>query len=82
MKAANSNNASGKFFVGQELSAKSICNSDCVFKATVLKRTAKFVTLQMEGENEAVRVGITTTDGVERVWPLGRYSMAPSFRAS
>ena len=68
-----------KFKPGQTLTAKSICNSECIYSATVIKRTAKTVTILMEGEKK--RCKIYSIDDSERIYPLGRYSMAPSFRA-
>jgi len=67
------------FTVGQKLSACSIGDRDCIFRAKVIKRTAKRVTLDMEGK--IVTVGISEYDGGEICFPLGRYSMAPSFRS-
>ena len=37
-----------KFYAGQELSDRSICNHECIFTATVIKRTAKRVTLDTD----------------------------------
>lgn len=67
--------AARKFTIGQQLSARSACDYDCVFQFTVVKRTAKFVTLQYF--NELKRVGIkTNNEGSEYCLPFGNYSMS------
>lgn len=68
------------FEVGKTYTTRFTSNADLVLKGTVLKRTAKFVTLLVEGQE--VRVGVRHWDGDEVCNPLGRYSMAPVFRAS
>ena len=71
-----------KFTVGQELSSPSICDSNCIFTGKVLKRTAKTVTIEtrMEGVR---RLKIHVNDeGIEFIFPFGRYSMAPTFKAN
>lgn len=68
-----------KFKVNQELSTRSTCNYDCIFKATVIKRTAKTITItSREGEK---RCKIHSNNEGEYIFPYGRYSMAPIFRA-
>ena len=69
------------FTVGQKLSDRSACDWDCVFRATVIKRTAKRVTLDL-GRGEIKTVGIFTDHhGNEACFPFGRYSMASIFSA-
>lgn len=68
-----------KFRVGQTLASRSLCDHDCIFRGEVLKRTAKTVTVRtMDGEK---RCKIHDWDGVEVIYPFGRYSMATIFRA-
>jgi len=68
------------FTQGQELSQASICNSDCVFTGTVVKRTSKTVTI--DSMNEVKRVKIHTDEsGNEFCFPYGQYSMATRFKA-
>lgn len=69
-----------KFQIGQELSARSACDWDCIFRYTVVSRTAKFVTVKYH--NQLKRVSIRVRDGVEYCYPLGTYSMAHSISAS
>ena len=60
------------------ITAVSICDSNCIFKAEVLSRKGDFVTLKIMGEivRKKVKVGY---DGNEYVMALGTYSMAPAF---
>lgn len=69
-----------QFKAGQKLSSRSICDADCKFEGEVLKRTAKTVTIntRMHGET---RCKIHKGDEGEFIFPYGRYSMAPVFRA-
>ena len=68
-----------KFTAGQQLETRSACDHNCIFTAEVVKRTAKFVTIKVRGELK--RCGVTEHDGAEMIFPFGRYSMAPIFRA-
>ena len=70
-----------KFTIGQQLSERSICDHDCIFRATVIRRTAKRVTLDL-GRGEIKTVGIfIDMHGNEACYPFGRYSMAAIFSA-
>ena len=68
------------FTQGQALSNRSICDSNCIFTGTVLKRTAKTVTISSRGEEKRCKIHISE-DGGEFIFPYGRYSMAAIFRA-
>jgi hypothetical protein len=68
-----------QFEIGKQYSARSICDSDTVFTFTILKRSAKFITIKAWGEEK--RVGIYEYDGAEQARPLGNYSMCPIIRA-
>lgn len=70
-----------KFEVGKTYTTRFATDADSVLRGTVVKRTAKFVTLDM-GHFGMKRVGVRVWDGDESCSPLGRYSMAPVFRAS
>ena len=69
-----------KFKVGQELAVRSLGDWDCIYRFTVVSRTAKFVTLNYYGEPK--RVGIKTDGESEYCYPLGSYSMAPRLRST
>jgi len=58
------------FAPGKTYWTRSICDSDCIFKITIAKRTAKFV-ITTEGK----RLGVAIWNGVEQVKPHGNYSM-------
>lgn len=63
------------FVPGQKLATRSMANYDCVFRFTVISRTAKFVTL--DDGYDTYRVKIKIWDNAEVCMPYGMYSMAP-----
>lgn len=69
-----------QFVIGSEVSCRSLGDYECVFRFTVLKRTAKFVTLRYHGTEHRVALR-TWSDGAEYCYPLGTYSMAPMLKA-
>lgn len=71
-----------KFTVGQKLSARSIGDYNCVFTGTVLKRTATTITVDtcIEGVKRC-KIHQSYDGSGEFVFPFGRYSMAPIFKA-
>ena len=67
------------FTQGQELSTPSICDSECIFTANVIKRTAKTITIMVHGDSKRCKIH---NDGeCEFIFPFGQYSMAAIFRA-
>ena len=67
------------FTQNQKLSASSICDHNCIFMATVVKRTAKTVTIKDDrGER---RCKIHNYGDGEFIFPYGQYSMAATFHA-
>lgn len=69
------------FEVGKIYSTRSICDYDCIFRFTVLSRSAKFITVSDPTGGKTRRSGVYLYDGIEHSMPLGRYSMAPVIRA-
>jgi hypothetical protein len=71
------------FAAGQLLTTRFVGDSQTIVTGKVLGRTAKRITLQIDGcRPRPVTVGILTdSEGAEICYPLGRYSMAPIFRA-
>ena len=67
------------FQVGNTYSTRSICDHNCIFRFTILARTAKSVTIDVRGK--ATRRGLQIRDGVEQFKPYGNYSMCPIIRA-
>lgn len=68
------------FTLGQQLTARSTCDHDCIFKTTVLKVTAKTVTVKIQGNVK--RCKIHSDDNGLYINALGIYSMSPRFRAT
>jgi hypothetical protein len=64
---------------GQVLEARSACDYDCVFSVKVIDRKGSFATVEAHGSTK--RVKIRSDDRGEYVYALGKYSMAPIFRA-
>lgn len=70
-----------KFYVGQQLANSSICDSDCIYRAVVIKRTAKTVTILEHGKEKRCKIHTFRQDE-ETIYPHGRYSMAATFSAN
>jgi len=68
-----------QFEIGKEYTARSICDSDCIFKITITGRTAKTVSYNYLGRSR--RSALHVDQDGEWIQP-DRYSMAPTFRAS
>jgi hypothetical protein len=64
---------------GQTLKARSVCDYDCIFSAQVIERKGDFVTVKSQGK--VSRKKVMADDRGEYVYALGKYSMAPIFRA-
>ena len=64
------------FEAGKTYYARSVCDYNCKWEITVMKRTAKTITT-----TEGKRLGVSAYDGVEQVHHLGKYSMAPVITA-
>lgn len=74
-----------KFEIGKTYTTRSICDSDCIFNGKCIKRTTSTVTFDIEGYGvKTCRIikDLSEMNGCETVYPLGRYSMAPTFKAS
>ena len=69
------------FQVGNTYSMRWIGDADRLTPCKVVKRTAKFVTFEVDGWG-VQRVGVRVYEGSEVANPLGRYSMAPCVRAN
>lgn len=65
-----------RFQPGRTYMMRSPCDYGCIWTVTVASRTDKTLTT-VDGK----RLGIRIHDGVEHVFPQGRYSMAPRLRA-
>jgi hypothetical protein len=65
---------------GTILKARSICDYECIFTAEVLERKGQFATVKAQGNTR--RVKIYNTGEGEFIYALGKFSMAPIFRAA
>lgn len=72
-----------KFKINQCLSATSITDHNCIFYGYVMSRTENTLTLNLESESYGIRKRKIYKDekGNEYCFPLGKFSMAPIFRA-
>ena len=70
-----------KFYKGQKLATRFLGDYDLILRGEVISRTPKFVTVKVEGEKKPVRCGVSVFENSEVIYPLGKYSMAPSFHA-
>ena len=61
------------------LTARSVCNHDCVFTLTVISRTPKTATVKDGEQTKRTKIH-TDTNGDEYLRPES-YSMAPIYRA-
>ena len=61
-----------QFEPGKTYWTRSICDSDCIVRVTVVSRTAKTIKT-----NKGKVLRVYTYEGVERVKPWGSYSMCP-----
>ncbi len=79
-----------RFEIGAEYECRSACNQDCVWRYKVVRRTEQTIVL-CEVSNCGTKIGKNFTrrvckylfdrDGIERLFPLGRFSMAPMLSA-
>ncbi len=77
MTTTQSTSPKTTFEVGRTYSMTSPCDSDCVWFVEILSRTAKFVTVSIDG-GDPKRIGARVSIGDhEYASPLGTYSMAP-----
>ncbi len=73
------------FEIGKKYSMFSVCDQNCIWSYTVIKRTAKTVTLQDDhGKTKTCRINASysTFSNAETVFPLGQYSMCPILHAN
>lgn len=67
------------FQVNRTYYDRSIGDWNCIFKFTILARTAKSVTVEVHGRT--VKRGLKVRDDVEQFKPFGSYSMCSIVRA-
>jgi hypothetical protein len=70
-----------QFEAGKTYFGRSICDHECVYRMTVLRRTAKTVTVQMSNREAPKTLRPRLYGNVETVRPNGTYSMALTISA-
>ncbi len=73
-----------QFEIGKSYYCRSICDYDCIWSYTVVARTKATVTLRDDDSGEIQKnriLGFSKEFGVEKVYPLGNYSMCPTLSA-
>lgn len=82
MTTTTTTTTGARFKVGQTVTARSACDSECVFVWTVTARSARFVTFTDDtGRDARVGVKVDAHTGAEWAMPQGSFSMAPVVRA-
>ena len=71
------------FEIGNSYKTRSICDHECEWVYTVTKRTTTTVTLNDGKDEVTCRINkvLSERNGAETVYPMGRYSMAPTLHA-
>ena len=72
-----------KFEINKTYKMRSICDHECVWTYEVIGRTAQTITITDGKKVQKCRVATNESEWDDRevVYPLGKYSMAPSLRA-
>lgn len=79
IEAMNATNKTLKIIImSKTLTARSVCDYDCIFKVELIKRTAKTATIKYHGVPRRCKIHVR--DGEEFIYALGTYSMAPIFK--
>ena len=65
---------------GQQLTARSIGDHDCIFTAEIIERKGMFAIVKAQGIMR--RMKVYTDERGEFIYALGKYSMCPVFRAA
>lgn len=68
------------FEIGKSYTTHLITDADITISMIVIKRTTKTVTINYNGEIKNFK--ISEFMGIETIYPEGKYSMAPSFKAN
>ena len=71
-----------KFEVGKTYTGRFITDSGCEFEVKILSRTDKRIKFVDLITKEIKSVGVKVLDGFEIAYPFGKYSLAPTIKAS
>ena len=66
---------------GDTLTARSVCDHNCVFSVEIIARKGNFATVKTSMDGTSRKKIHKDSDGNEFLFALGQYSMAPIFRA-
>ena len=71
------------FEIGKTYSMRSACNRDCVWTYEVVARTTSTITITDGKETKTCRINKKYSEyrNAETIFPLGKYSMAPTLSA-
>jgi hypothetical protein len=69
------------FQIGTTYSARSASDHNTIYSFTVIKRTAKFITIE-DKWGDVRRAGVWMSGDTERAMPLGKFASAPVIVAS
>lgn len=85
MTTATATAATVKFEAGATYYTRSLCDHNCIWRFTIVRRTASSVWVsELNGDRCAVKVErrkISQYDGCENFKPFGVYSMSPTVSA-
>ena len=71
-----------RFEAKKDYTTRSVCDYNCIFTTTILKRTKKTVLILNGMDKHPIRRKIHIYDNAECIFPFGSYSMAPILRAT
>lgn len=69
-----------KFIPGQLLKTSAVSNHETIYTAQVIKRTDKTIVIFEDGKLKRCKIHVF--DDVELIYPDGRYSKAPVYKAN
>ena len=71
-----------KFEAGKSYWMRSVCDYKCIWNVKIISRTAKTVIIRVKGEREDKKCRIKIYENIERIKPVGVYSMSPVLTAN
>ena len=71
-----------KFKTGKKYFHSFVTDSSCIVTYEVISMTAKMLTVQNTHTKELIKKKIGEFDNQEIIYPLGKYSMCPTLRAT
>jgi hypothetical protein len=62
------------------LTTRFLCDANIILTAELVSIKGNFATILFEGNEKRLKIYTSKLDGTQYIFPLGRYSMAPSFK--